>query len=132
MKTVTRDVRYTPVYEIRVILVDQVVSTRMHRRSFLGALGALPFSPGISKVTRPTPALPVEEDSGLWWRYLQHAIKIGDPAFCTDRFLDMVVMRSNLKHTTDCEARRIIRAAFNGGYSRSDVPAEHRPSPNRG
>jgi hypothetical protein len=100
----------------------------MHRRSFLTALGA-PIYPGIGIVTRGTPpALPVEEDCVLWWRYVQHGIKIGDPKHCTDRYLDMVVMRSHLDHTTDDEARRVIRAAFRGAYDMSDVPVEHRPS----
>lgn len=100
----------------------------MHRRSFLTALGALPISPG-GIVTRGTPpAPPIEEDCVLFWRYVQHGIKIGDPEFCTDRFLDMAVMRSHLDHTTDDEARRVIRAAFHGAYSIDDIPPEHRPS----
>ena len=101
----------------------------MQRRSFLTALGALPITPGIGIVTRGTPpALPLEEDCVLWWRYVQHAIKLGDPKYCTDGYLNMVVKRSKLDHTTDREADRVIRAAFRGAYDTSDVPIEHRPS----
>lgn len=105
---------------------DQGEIICMKRRSFLSALGALPIIHSTSTVTIP-PAIPVEETSGLWWNYLQHAIKIGDPEFCTDQYLDMVVKRSNLDHTTDDEARRVIRAAFHNAYDATDVPVKHRP-----
>lgn len=99
----------------------------MLRRSFLTALGALPFT--SDRLTRrTTPPLPREEDCRLWWRYVHHGIKIGDPKYCTDQFLDMVVMRSQLDHTTDNEARRVMRAAFRGAYDTIDVPVKYRPS----
>jgi len=97
----------------------------MHRRTLLGTLTALPFTPDLLPNTT-TPPLPIEEESGLWWLYVQHSIKIGDPKYCTDNFLNMVVMRSNLDHTTDQEAKRVIRAAFQGAYSLSDVPEDYR------
>lgn len=100
----------------------------MKRRSVIKALGALPLSPGIG-VTRDTPpALPTNEDCGMWWRYLYHSIKIGDSRFCTDQFVDMVVMRSSLDRIDDDEASQIIRAAYRGVYSMDDIPPEHRPT----
>jgi len=99
----------------------------MQRWSFLATLGALSLTPGTAPVTRLTPPpLPCEEDCGFWWEYIEHAIKLGDPKYCINRFLDTVVKRSNLDNTTDDEAKRVIQAAYRGAYDNSDIPSEYR------
>ena len=103
------------------------MSTNMQRRSLLNTLGTLPFIPGVA--TRLiAPPIPNDEDCMFWWRYVQHAIKLSDPKYCTGRYLNMVVKRSKLDHTSDNEAKRVVRAAFRGAYDERDVPVEHRPS----
>lgn len=99
----------------------------MHRRSVIKALGALGISPDIGIVNRGTPpTLPADEDCVLWWRYVHHAIRIDDPQYCTNQFIDMVLMRSSLDRTDDDEASQIIQAAYRGMYSLDDIPPEHR------
>lgn len=96
----------------------------MHRRALLSAIATLPVAPDL--LTRTTaPPLPVEETDAWWWMYVQRAIALGDPKFCTERYLDTAVMRSNLNHTTDQEAMRVLRSAFDGAYGESDVPSPY-------
>jgi len=96
----------------------------MHRRTFLGTLTALPVTPDLLTNTT-APPLPVEETDAWWWGFVQRAIRF-DAKYCTGKYLDKAVMRSRLDHTTDQEAKRVIRAAFHGYYKLSDVPAEYR------
>lgn len=95
----------------------------MHRRALLSAIAALPVAPGLLTRTT-TPPLPIEENDAWWWGFVKRAIAF-PPQYCNEKYLDTAVMRSNLNHTTDQEAMRVLRAAFNGAYERSDVPSPH-------
>ncbi|GAB3680504.1 hypothetical protein GCM10028857_03310 [Salinarchaeum chitinilyticum] len=102
----------------------------MQRRSFLTTLGAHSLTPSTAIMTQfGPPPLPREEDCGFWWRYFEHAIALGDSKYCTERFLDTAVKRSNLDNTTDDEAKRVLRAAYRGEYDESVIPAEYRYNP---
>lgn len=97
---------------------------RMHRRAFIVTLTALPFTPDRLTNTG-APPLPVGETDEWWWGFVQYSISL-DPTHCTEKYLDTAVKRSRLEHTSDEEAKRVLRAAFDDAYERSDVPSAYR------
>jgi len=94
----------------------------MYRRTLLAAAATLTVAPDPLTIPNPTPPpLPIEETDEWWWGFVKRAI-ILNPQYYTDRYLDTAVMRSNLNHISDDEAKRVIRAAFDGSYKVSDIP----------
>lgn len=96
----------------------------MNRRSFITTTAVVPFTSPIRTdyVLRSTrPQLP-SEDCCFWWGHVQHAIMIGDPEFCTEEYLDLVVKQSRLDYLSAEEAKQIIRLAFRREYTLSDIP----------
>jgi len=96
----------------------------MHRRTLLAAAATLTVAPDSPITSTTPPPLPVEENNEWWWSFVKRAIRL-DEKWCTDRYLNTAVMRSNLNHISDDEAKQVIRAAYQGAYSRSDIPAPY-------
>lgn len=92
----------------------------MDRREYLAPLATVPDT-GVHSGSLPMR----RETSDGFWFFIQHSRRFGSEYY-TDTPLDTAILRSNLQHRSEAQARSAIRFAYAGAYTIDDVPAPHR------
>lgn len=98
----------------------------MFRRSFLGALSAVPSLPLIPDRVHQDQSPPVpSEDNFMFWFHFYGAIQRDRP-MSTEWAREKTVEELDLQNLTDAEAVRLLELANEGVYDTDDVPERWR------